>query len=122
MEALLAYSSTKCIAEGSVKQLKCRNCHQWVHYRCSMLPPYMIEAFIEKNIKKYYFCANCITVPKELEKEVCTKLNEQHETRRLCKEIQRWENLVETADDNIKITNKLLSEKANKLIKVKSKK
>ena len=115
IEALLTCSSTKCIAEGSDKQLQCCSCHQWIHYRCSMLPAYMIQAFIEKRIKKYYFCANCITVPKELEKEVCTKSNEQHETRRLRKEIQRCENLVKAADENIKMTNKLLSEKADKM-------
>ena len=68
--------------------------------------------FIEKRIEKYYFCANCITVPKELEKEVCAKSYEQQETRRLRKEIQRCENLVKTVDENIKKTNKLLSEKA----------
>ena len=116
MEALFTCSSAKCIANGSEKQLQCCNCHQWVHYRCTMLPPYMIQAFIEKRIKKYYYCANCITVPKELEKEVCSKSNEQHEIRRLRKDIQRCENLMRTADENVKsITKKLLSEKADKI-------
>ena len=46
-----------------------------------------------------------------MEKEVCAKSNEQHETRRLRKEIQRCEKLVKAADENIKLTNKLLSEK-----------
>ena len=50
-----------------------------------------------------------------MEKEVCAKSNEQHETRRLRKEIQRCENLVKAADENIKMTNKLLSEKADKI-------
>ena len=69
-----------------------------------------------KKDQKILFCANCITVPEELEKYVCSKSNEQHEIRRLRKDIQICENLMRTADENVKsITKKLLTEKAEKI-------
>ena len=56
--------------------------------------------FYRKKIKKCYCCANCITVPKELEKEVCPQSSEQNEIRRLHREVRRSENLVKIAEEN----------------------
>ena len=73
----------------------------------------MIQAFIEKRIKKYYYCACCVTVPKELEIELQLETSEQKEIKRLRREVRRCENLIKVVEENSRMANKLLAEKAN---------
>ena len=115
MDVSLNCSSLKCVAEEGAKQLQCCSCQRWVHYRCTQLPPYMLQAFIEKRIKKYYYCESCITVSKDLMKEVFPQSNEQNEVLRLRREVKRCENLIKVADENSRMVNKLLSEKIDRI-------
>ena len=113
IDETLNCSSLKCFGEEGSKQLQCCACQRWVHYRCTELPAYMIQAFIEKRIKKYYYCACCVTVPKELEIELQLETSEQKEIKRLRREVRRCENLIKVVEENSRMANKLLAEKAN---------
>lgn len=115
-DSLLKCSSFKCVTtDDDLKQLQCCSCQRWVHYKCKQLPPYMIQAFVEKRIKKYYYCASCITVPEDLIKEVNQMSNEQNEIIRLRREIKRCENLIKITEENSRMMNELLTDKINQL-------
>ena len=73
----------------------------------------MIQAFIENRIKKYYYRACCVTVPKELELELQLETSEHKEIKRLRREVRRCENLIKVVEENSRMANKLLAEKAN---------
>ena len=73
----------------------------------------MIQALIKKRKKKYYYCACCVTVPKELEIKLQLKTGEQKEIKRIPQEVRRYENLIKVVEENSRIANKLLAEKAS---------
>lgn len=112
--SLMGCSSFHCTETkggDEARQLQCCACQRLVHYKCSKLPAYMIQAFVEKRIKKYYYCERCITVPVELTHELSPQSNEQQEILRLRREVRRCENLIKVAEENSRMANKLLSEK-----------
>ena len=115
-------SSQKCLAEGGPNQIQCCSCQRWltltltwVHYKCTQLPPYMLQAFIAKRIKKYYFCKSCVVVPKKLKEDFYPQSKEQDEIERLRREVSRCENLIKVAEENSGMANELLSEKINQI-------
>ena len=85
MNVSLDCSSLKCIAEGGPNQLQCCSCQRWVHYKSTQLPPYMLQAFISRRIKKYYYCG--ITVPKIMLTDLYPQSGNQEEVKRVRREI-----------------------------------
>ena len=69
LDSSLTCSTTRCIEDETKDKLQCADCKNYYHYRCTQLPPYQIQAFIEKRIKRHYYCQNCITVPAEIERQ-----------------------------------------------------
>ena len=51
--------------------LQCRNCQRFVHYACSELPPYQIQACLQYRARKFE-CAKCITVTPILMEKIKT--------------------------------------------------
>ena len=55
----------------SIKHMiACDSCDKWIHYRCTLLPAYMLSLY-EKNAAKAglpYECAKCVSIPKGLAK------------------------------------------------------
>ena len=56
---------SNCIDDQDTDVLKCYKCQRRVHYRCTRLPAYQIQVFINKRIYKYE-CQNCIEVDQKL--------------------------------------------------------
>lgn len=106
-------SSLKCMADGGPNQLQCCSCKRWIHYECTKLPPYMLQAFISRRIKRYYYCECCITVPEKLMADFYPQSSDQEEVKRLRREVNRCENLIKIAEENSRMANKLLSKKMN---------
>ena len=75
----------------------------------------MLQAFIAKRIKKYYFCKSCVVVPKKLKEDFYPQSKEQDEIERLRREVSRCENLIKVAEENSGMANELLSEKINQI-------
>ena len=46
----------------------CVRCKRSVHYRCTQLPPYQIQLFLDKQKSTHYkyVCPNCVEVKKEI--------------------------------------------------------
>ena len=72
----------------------------------------MNQALIKKRIEKYYYCACCVTVPKESEIKLKLKTSEQKEIRRIRQEVCRFENLINVVEENSRMANKLLAKKS----------
>ena len=51
--------------------LKCRKCQNFVHYACSELPAYQIQAYLQYKARKFE-CAKCITVTPILQEKIKT--------------------------------------------------
>lgn len=63
----LRCSVTKCYNVNEENTLQCLNCHRYVHYRCTQLPPYQVQMFVNKNKRlTTYTCSNCVTVSKDV--------------------------------------------------------
>ena len=87
----LCCSVTRCNPDEDTKKLVCADCERSVHYRCTKLPAYQIQAYIVKK-KRNYFCSTCIFVPADLEKLINPFSKEQIEINRLRCDIRRCEN------------------------------
>ena len=94
--------------------LTCCECTRSVHYRCTQLPAYQIQAFLEKRIKRHFHCSNCILVPEELQRIVNPISKEQQEINRLKREIKRCENITKISEENTKLTRKIVQEQLAK--------
>lgn len=63
----LRCSITKCYNVNEENTLQCLNCHRYVHYKCTQLPPYQVQMFVNKNKRLTTFtCYNCVTVTKDI--------------------------------------------------------
>ena len=92
LDSSLSCSLTKCSTDENKNKLVCAECKRSVHYHCTNLPAYQIQAYIVKK-KRNFFCSSCIVVPAELERLVNPLLKDQQEIKRLKRDIKRFENL-----------------------------
>ena len=106
-------STTKCNEDENKNKLVCADCKRSVHYRCTQLPAYQIQAYIVKK-KRNYYCSNCIVVPAELERTVNPISKEQQEINRLRRDIKRCENITKISEENTKLTQQLINEQLTK--------
>lgn len=113
-DSSLNCSMTKCVEDETKEKLQCAECKNYYHYRCTQLPAYQIQAFIEKRIRRHYYCQNCITVPVELERLVNPTTKEQQEIKRLRRDIKRCENLTRMSEENSELTRKLVNDQLKK--------
>ena len=70
--------------------IECEKCKKWVHYKCTLLPPYSIMLFSKSG--RQYSCETCVlvrfsskypTLLTDIEKEIAshtTKVTPQHAT------------------------------------------
>ena len=107
-------STTKCSEDENKHKLQCVDCKRFIHYRCTELPAYQIQAFIEKRIKRHYFCSNCIVVPAELERIVNPLSKDQQEINRLRRDIKGCENLTRVSEENAELTRQIVSDQLKK--------
>ena len=107
-------STTKCSEDENKHKLQCVDCKRFIHYRCTELPAYQIQAFIEKRIKRHYFCSNCIVVPAELERIVNPLSKDQQEINRLRRDIKRCENLTRVSEENAELTRQIVTDQLKK--------
>ena len=105
---------TRCIEDETKDKLQCADCKNYYHYRCTQLPPYQIQAFIEKRIKRHYYCQNCIIVPAKIERLVNQTTKEQQEIKRLRRDIKRCENLTRVSEENAELTRELVKDQIKK--------
>ena len=113
LNASLNCSMTRCNPDESSQKLVCADCKRSVHYKCTKLPAYQIQAYITKK-KRNYYCASCIEVPAELERLINPISKEQHEINRLRRDIKRCENLTKVSEENSKLTQKLINDQLSK--------
>lgn len=100
-------STSACIINNEdPNYIQCSDCKRHVHYRCTMLPAYQLQVFINKRTMKFS-CANCVTVQKNLVDLLKSQdvpfyilSRDKDETRRLRKELKACENLLKVQDEN----------------------
>ena len=104
----LKCSTSACINDQDQNRIQCGDCKRSVHYRCTMLPAYQIQLFINKRSMKFS-CANCVTVQKNLVDLLKSQdvpfyilSRDKEEIHRLRKELKACENLLKIQDDNQK--------------------
>ena len=115
ISASLNCSITRCCSdENNNHMLTCCECTRSVHYRCTQLPAYQIQAFLEKRIKRHFHCSNCIFVPEELQRIVNPISKKQQEINQLKREIKRCENITKISEENTKLTRKIVQEQLAK--------
>ena len=62
---LLICNSKQCVDDQDKDSLTCTKCKRSIHYRCTMLPAYQIQMFV--NLKSHRFrCQNCVDVSPEI--------------------------------------------------------
>lgn len=62
---LLICNSKECVDDQDKDSLTCAKCKRSIHYRCTMLPAYQIQMFV--NLKSHRFrCQNCVDVSPEI--------------------------------------------------------
>ena len=110
-------STTKCSEDENKHKLQCVDCKRFIHYRGTELPAYQIQAFIEKRIKRHYFCSNCIVVPAELERIVNPLSKDQQEINRLRRDIKRCENLTRVSEENAELTSFITNQTYSDILK-----
>lgn len=54
-------SCHKCNELDNEEMIQCNSCNKWIHYSCSLLPPYQIYIFITSS--RRYSCPDCVTIP-----------------------------------------------------------
>ena len=86
-----------------ITSLQCNTCDRSVHYRCTGLPPYMIEFFVKKfgGKQRKWSCQNCIEVSKEVKEATKTDRNHINTITHLRKDISACENLVKAQRETI---------------------
>ena len=86
-----------------ISSLQCNACNRYVHYRCTGLPPYMIEFFIRKfgGKQRKWCCQKCIVVPKEVKEAVSYDENHSNTVEHLRKDIDACEGLVKAQRETI---------------------
>lgn len=91
-------TSLECISDGSNDVLKCAKCRKSYHYKCTQLPPYMIQQIILRKHERYQ-CINCVNVTEILSKTLLLeKLDEVH---RLKNEIRCCENIISAQNETL---------------------
>lgn len=95
----------KCCMDDEVEHtLNCAKCLRKVHYRCTQLPAYQIQAIITTRLNKY-LCQNCIQPTNELKEMIPTKQRSipifaVKEIDRLKREISGCESLIKKHQEN----------------------
>ena len=75
--------NSKCVADDDSDVLQCDRCQRNVHYRCSMLPAYQIQLFLQKTTRKNKFvCINCVQVDERILELVPIKQRSQPSLKR----------------------------------------
>jgi len=98
----LRCSETKCYGlEENV--LVCMVCERFVHYKCTKLPLYQIQAFLNAKAKRNgrwtFLCINCVEVPKDLP-ALCDAVKDDF--TELKSDISVRDRVIEEYDDNEK--------------------
>ena len=98
-------SQTQCkkTPELYVASLKCNTCGRSVHYRCTGLPPYMIEFFVRRfgGKQRKWCCQNCISASKEVKEAVSIDYDSTNDVTHLRRDIAACENLVKAQQETI---------------------
>ena len=64
---ILMCTPEQCTDDQDKDFLKCDKCPRQVHYRCTRLPAYQIQLFVNSATKHYQFqCEKCVTVKQKL--------------------------------------------------------
>lgn len=99
---LLRCSQTTCYGSNE-NSLVCMNCDRSVHYKCSQLPPYQIQVFLNTKTKRNgrwtFCCSNCVEVHKELP-ALCQTVEDNFEE--LKNDIAERDGVIQALDDNEK--------------------
>ena len=98
-------STSACIADQNENQLRCGECKRFVHFRCTMLPAYQIQIFINKRMK--FTCCNCVNIQNDLVHLLKSQdvpfyvlSRDKVEINRLKKELKACENILTVQGNN----------------------
>lgn len=121
---LVICTLTDCIDDKDQDCLVCLKCRRLVHFRCTQLPPYQIQLFLDKHKSTHYkyVCPNCVTVtPKVLElvpakpRTLPSSVKRENETLR--RELNACKGLLKQNE----IDRKKINEQQHELESLKSK-
>jgi len=85
----------KCIEDDKENMFQCSSCHRYVHYQCSLLPPYHAQLFLtNKRLGKHFCCNNCVEISKNLICHFKTKENQETKIKRLERDIAACNNII----------------------------
>lgn len=90
-----------------ITSLKCHTCDRSVHYRCTGLPPYMIEFFARKfgGKQRKWSCQNCIQVSKEVKEATIHDSSYASTISHLRKDVSACEGLIKAQRETISHQN-----------------
>ena len=117
---------SNCIDDQDADVLKCYKCKRRVHYRCTRLPAYQIQVFINKRIYKYE-CQNCVEVDQKLLDLVPPKerhhpsLKTEKEIEGLRLNIKCCENVIKQQKEKQKTLQTTMKDKEADLTEIKKK-
>lgn len=87
-EDVIKYMCHQCNQEieKSDNVMACDKCENWIHFRCTKLPPYMISWLLEREERKYH-CCNCVKTKAKIQKAM--KKEEDQEKSILVQELKK---------------------------------
>ena len=89
------YSCLKsCMKPYNKAMLQCSSCYEWVHFKCSELPIYMLYSLV--NSKRKFTCVNCVDITDEW-----LAVNEDLQTGKIFDtvDVQTEDNIKEECDN-----------------------
>lgn len=120
LEETFKCSISACIDDKSHHRLQCGDCKRHVHYRCTMLPAYQIQLFLNKRSPKF-ICTNCVTIQKDLVDLLKTKdvpfyviTRDKEEIKRLRNELRGCESILKNQSENYNDIKSMLTHLSSK--------
>ena len=60
-------SANECIIDSNAQRLHCHKCKRKVHYRCTLLPLYQLQQFLNFGSSyRKYICVNCVEMQENI--------------------------------------------------------
>ena len=104
-------TTVSCVNDEDPNKLICTKCKRYVHYKCSRIPAYVIQMFLEKKYR-HFACINCMDVSKEIANimDKSIGLNESKEIEELTETLRKVsiENESKQMEQNMKAKEYLL--------------